>query len=209
VLGGEASVLRGTASGRPIVDPEALICCSDFGGANRCSDPTIGSSINQLARLGCAVTLRNPVGLYIHHLDLAGFTTPDGTPVDSSYFTVVRGDASQGLIERAVFEVPAGESHTVSDVTIAGEPIRWGGQIAERITMNLVALAGPPGGFANTPMTCVSHCCAGDGNPDYLFIRAIGNCGPGQHPVFDWSGSGATTAPPRAFRSRGGHDRPG
>ena len=67
-------------------DPDALIACAGYGGLNRNSDPTIGASVNELAALGFAVTLRNPVGLYMDHLDVTGWAKPDGTPVDPGYF---------------------------------------------------------------------------------------------------------------------------
>lgn len=202
VLGGTASVLRADRAGAVLADPDALICCAGFGGPNRTSDPTIGGAVNQLARLGCAVTLRNPVGLYMHHLDLAGFTRPDGSPVDASYFQVVRGDADAGMIERAVFSVPAGEGFTVSDLLIAGEPILYGGQVAERMTMNLVALAGPPGAYANQPVACSTLCCQDAEHPQYLGLTWR-PCGEGQTAAFSWET--AAPAPPGglvAVRSR-------
>ncbi len=141
------------------MDPDALICCSAYGGTNRASDPTIGSSVNELAWLGFYLTLRDPVGLYMHHLDMSGFTRPDGSPIEPEYFRALRGDASQGLIERAVFEVPAEEGFTVSDLRIGGVPIQWGSQIAEHITVNLVAQAANPGAFKNTSVACTGRCC--------------------------------------------------
>ena len=60
------------------MEPEALISYAGYGGPNRNSDPTIGASVNALARLGVPVTLRNPVGLYMDHIDLSGWQTPDG-----------------------------------------------------------------------------------------------------------------------------------
>jgi len=40
-----------------------------------------------------------------------------------------------------VVEVPSSRKFSVSDIRIAGEPIRYGGQIAECITVKLVGLA--------------------------------------------------------------------
>jgi hypothetical protein len=117
----QATVLY-QSRGRPVVDPDALICCAAYGGPNRTSDPTIGATVNELAALGAHVTLRNPVGLAMHHVNLAGITTPTGEPIDPSWFQVLRGDAAQGLIERAVFEVPAQEGFVVGDLRIGGEP---------------------------------------------------------------------------------------
>ncbi|MFN2569479.1 MAG: hypothetical protein ABR564_07750 [Candidatus Dormibacteria bacterium] len=202
MLAGDATVLRADRSGGLLSDPEALICCAGYGGPNRASDPTIGGGVNQLARIGCPVTLRNPVGLYLHHLDMAGFSRPDGGPIDAAYFRVVRGSAADGLIERAVFEVPAGEGFTVSDLRIAGEPILFGGQISERITMNLVALAGAPGTFSNQPVACSFHCCADDEHPSYMGRAGSRGCGQGQHPVFQWCADAPQATPLQVARSR-------
>ena len=54
------------------------------------------------------------------------------------------------MIERAVFEVPSTYG-TVSDVRIAGEPIRYGGQLAERMTVKLIGLAAIGANFSNSP----------------------------------------------------------
>jgi hypothetical protein len=147
-LGADATVLR-SFEGRRVADPDTLIARGGYGGNNRCSDPTIGASVNHLAALGYAVTLADPVGLYMDHLDMTGFTLRDSAaPIDPDWFRIVRG--RQGLIERAVFEVPATQG-TVSDVKIAGEPIRHGGQLAERMTVKLVGMAALGAGMDNKP----------------------------------------------------------
>jgi hypothetical protein len=146
-LGSDASVVYGR-EGRRITDPLDLICAAAYGGTNRTSDPTIGASVQSLAALGFQLSLRDPVGLYMHHLNLAPFSTPDGKPLTEDYFRVIRGDASQHLIERAVFAVPEGAGFTVSDLLVGGEPIRFGAQVAEYMTVHLVALAAAPGSVA-------------------------------------------------------------
>ena len=89
-LAADATILRSKAGtdGQVLSDPEALICCAQYGGPNRASDPTIGATVNELAALGFALTLRNPVGLYMDHLDMTGWANPDGTPIDPGYFRV-------------------------------------------------------------------------------------------------------------------------
>src|SRR5205814_1493454 len=105
---------------------------------NRNSDPTIGASVNALARLGANVTLRNPVGLFMDHIDLSGWRAPDGKGVEDCV-QIVRG--LPGMIERMVVEAPASRGFDLGDITIAGVPISYGGQIAECITVKLVGLA--------------------------------------------------------------------
>jgi hypothetical protein len=63
-------------------------------------------------------------------------------------FTVLRGQP--GMIERAMFEVPK-DLGTVSDVKINGETIRFGGQMAKRMTVKLVGVAALGAGHKNTP----------------------------------------------------------
>ena len=138
MLGGDASVLYSDPQGRRLVEPDALICYANYGGPNRNSDPTIGGTVNALARLGAYVTLRNPVGLYMDHIDLSGWEAPDGANV-AEYVRIARG--VPGMIERLVIETPPGQKWTVSDLTIAGVPLRFGGQVAECITVKLVGIA--------------------------------------------------------------------
>lgn len=186
-LGADATVLRSPqgSGGRRIADPDALICCANYGGPNRCSDPTIGASVNELASLGFAITLRNPVGLYMDNLDVTGWATPNGTPVDPAWFRILRG--SPGLIERAVFEVPDRLGFRVSDVTIGGEQITVGGQLAEHITVKLVGLASERGKYSNTPAPCDSSCCADAANPSFVYYQPLGApCPPGRIPAFNY-----------------------
>lgn len=195
-LGADASILRSPngSGGRRISDPDALICCANYGGANRCSDPTIGASVNDLAALGFAITLCNPVGLYIDNLDVTGWATPDGKPVDPSWFKILRG--SPGLVERAAFEVPDRLGFRVSDLTIPGEPITVGGQLAERITVKLVGLASQRGKYSNIPAPCDFGCCADAANPMFVYYRPLGMpCPPGRVPAFDYPVSHSSLLP--------------
>jgi hypothetical protein len=156
-LGCDATVRYTDPKGRLLVEPDALIGYAGYGGPNRNSDPTIGASVNALARLGANVTLRNPVGLYMDHIDLSGWEAPDKGSI-ADCVSIVRG--LPGMVERMVVEVPAGRGFDVGDLTIAGIPIRFGGQIAECITVKLVgvanilpaAIARPPVGNQTIPI---------------------------------------------------------
>jgi hypothetical protein len=150
-LGADGTILRRDARGELIVQPDALIACSGYGGANRNSDPTIGATVNALARLGAMVTLVNPVGLYMDHIDLSGWSVPDGIAA-SDCVKIARG--TERMIERLVIEVPRETGVTLGDVTIGGEPIVFGGQIAECVTVKLVGGAGAIGSVKNAPVAC-------------------------------------------------------
>ena len=155
-LAADATVLRRNRKGLAMANPGALICCAAYGGPDRNSDPTIGSTVNALARLGAMVTLVNPVGLYMDHIDLTGWSAPDGQAVEECV-RVVRG--GPGMIERLEVSVPAARGFTVSDLRIGGEPIAHGGQIAECITVKLTGSATQIGSAHNEPVACVARCC--------------------------------------------------
>ncbi|HET7436303.1 MAG TPA: hypothetical protein VFN10_16455 [Thermoanaerobaculia bacterium] len=199
-LGGLATVIFHSASRDPIVLGEALICAGRLGGPNRTSDPTIASTVNDLARLGAAITLRNPVGLYMDGINLTGLVDPGGKPIPAEFFKVVRGDAKQRLIERAVFEVPKSEGYVVGDITIAGERIRFGGQLAERVKVKLVGVGSALGSFSNASVPAIGQCCVSTDQP--MFLRrpsAIDEpCVATQYRAFAWGGNpqGAMPMPP-------------
>jgi hypothetical protein len=154
-LGADASQLYRDATGHPVVDPDALIAGANIGGPNRNSDPTITGTVNALARLGAMITIANPVGLYMDHIDLAGWSAPGGMAAKDCV-RVVRGQPR--MIERLVIEVP-GDEYDVSDIRIGGEPLLFGGQIAECITVKLVGVAGALGSVQNPalPLATVGY----------------------------------------------------
>jgi hypothetical protein len=71
------------------------------------------------------------------HIDLSGWQAPDGKGVDDCV-RIVRGTPE--MIERLVVEVPSGRGFCLGDITINGNPIHFGGQIAECITVKLVGV---------------------------------------------------------------------
>jgi hypothetical protein len=151
-ISAQATILRADQNGQLITDADALIQCAKFGQPGRASDPTIGDHVNSLARDGYRITLQNPIGLYMAGINTAGFVTPNGNDAQQ-YFKILRGTA--GVTVRAVFEVPVSEGFSVGDITINGQAIRYGGQIAEHITMKLTGLAFGKGQIQNPPQQCV------------------------------------------------------
>jgi hypothetical protein len=187
-LGGDATILRKDRYGNPVTLPEPLCCASLYGGPNRTSDPTIGATVNDIARAGAYVTLRNPVGLYMDNINLAGFETPDGKPVTEDYFVIERGRPA--MIERAVFAVPKGMKFTVGDLRIGGVPIRFGGQISEHINVKLVGEASSLGHFHNEPQPSVGRCCIDPQLPRYLAgVRLPRLCPNGASAAFENAGT--------------------
>jgi hypothetical protein len=152
ILGAEATVRRKDAAGHEITSAIPLTKCARFGDERRNSDPAIGAGVNGFARQGRMITLANPVGLYIDHLDDSGFRLPNGSS-PSGWFQTLRG--TPGHVLRAVFAPPAGSPFTVSDVKIGGVPVKFGGQIAQHITMKLTGVASVANTIHNSPIGCV------------------------------------------------------
>ncbi|QDV81755.1 hypothetical protein [Planctomycetes bacterium TBK1r] len=153
-LAADASVLRENDTG-PVVAPGELICCAGYGGPDRSSDPTIGAAVNGLVRDKKFVTINDPVGLYIHSLDATPFEFPAGISFDDCW-KVIRGDQSKKQILRAEFSLPDGGS--LSQVTVGGESLRFGSQIAEFISIVIFGKAFDASAIPNA-MSCVAHCC--------------------------------------------------
>jgi hypothetical protein len=172
-LAASATVRRRNTAGNEITQPIPLIRCGRFGGVDRNSDPTIGAGVNGFARARRMITLANPVGLYIANFDGSGFHLSDGTPA-GQFFRVLRGTLPRAL--RAEYRLsPELEAQglTVSDVFIGGNPITFGGQIAQRITMKLTGVASVAQTVNNTPTGCgaVSAVEVGGGG---LGLTAVG-----------------------------------
>jgi hypothetical protein len=148
------ATLRRTSHGTEPQTPAALIKCAQYGDGSRNSDPKIGFEVNQLARAGYAITLTDPVGLYMVGFDDAGWQFADGTPA-VGFMNILRGKAGKAI--RARYEVPAAlaaQGKTVSDIEIGGVPIQYGGQIAEHITMGIQGAACRKGTINNKPVPC-------------------------------------------------------
>jgi hypothetical protein len=147
-LGAEVDIV---AQSTMLRDKSGVVNCrrchssNQIGDGNRKSDPTIATNVNQLALDGRAITVADPVGLYIDGLDTTGWTTPDGSD-PQSLFTITRGNPAV----RARFEVPNGK-FKIGDVKIGGEPILFAGQIAEHVFIKVMVIVGPKNEFKHAP----------------------------------------------------------
>lgn len=111
----------------------------------------IGYSINQLASQGNAVSVKDPVGLYMTKLDTGNLKLDRSgdagslEPLPTGTFTFQRGDISkqQGLRLRVQIpdgvKAPNGRQLTVSDIydTKKQRHTDYGAQIADYITMGV------------------------------------------------------------------------
>jgi hypothetical protein len=140
LLAAQASWPRRGADGQLITAEQPLIRCAQFGEATRNSDPHIGAQVNALVRAGNQVTLADPPGLYIDNIDFSGWERPDGGD-PSDLMRIERG--TEGFAMRMAFAAPIGATFALGDVTIDGDQLKYGGQIAERMKIRLSAATQP------------------------------------------------------------------
>jgi hypothetical protein len=166
-LAGAATVQYQPPSGTGNNDPQALICCGNYGQEYRHSDPHIGQLVNQVVggevtgspQLAC---LANPVGLYIQLPDLSSFQFGPNIKVGvdvpanakpSDIYQILRGFAvvvdpvtgaafDGNFVLHAACQIPLSwlaTNLTLTDMLINNQPIRWGGQIANQFKIGLYA----------------------------------------------------------------------
>lgn len=120
-LAGTSTIQFQPPGGTGNSDPQALICCGEYGQEYRHSDPHIGQTVNQVVQgtpLGIppqTVCLADPVGLYIQ------------LPANPSAFTfapsiVVGRDVPQGANAVDIWQVVRGSATLTDPVTNANFP---------------------------------------------------------------------------------------
>lgn len=156
--------------GRLITHPDALCSALAGGDPNTHADPAIAGSVNALARQGAWVTLPDPVGVVIEHIDTSGWAWPDGSPASDCWHIAI---GAPGRIRRLVVEAPAGSARTLAQLRIGGEPLLHGGQVAECITVKaVVACVLPPG--ARPPLPLPAERRAGLSDANRHLLRKVG-----------------------------------
>lgn len=125
-----------------------LTGCGQFGGINRNSDPSIGYSVNELMLNDLAVTISDPVGLYISEIQLDGLKDPNGNPLAvEDVLNISRGDenSSKPRILRFSITPPADANYGLEECTLDGLPLSTGGSIARQTTITIYGEARPSG----------------------------------------------------------------
>jgi hypothetical protein len=147
ILAAVASWPRSQSDGDAITNEQPLIACAQFGEAGRHSDPHIGAVVNELVRAGKEVSLADPAGLYIDSIDTTDWVTPDGS-APSEWIRVVRpkidrqtGVEPTDFALRVVLQAPEASDFVLGDVTIGGNKIAFGGQIADKVSVRLRGMA--------------------------------------------------------------------
>lgn len=171
-LGAGATVQRSQGN----TDPQALICCGQYGQSYRNSDPHIGQTINLAVGAGTNISLADPPGLYIQVPSFAqvelpkdpklpkGATAADCWQIIRGYERLIdpitRAPFPGSFILHAAFQIPqdwidAGVSFTVGDITVAGEPIEYGSQF--QATLEIALFGRPIAPVVQAPpQACVS-----------------------------------------------------
>jgi hypothetical protein len=145
----QATVPR-QSDGVPVTTKQELAQCARLGNQFRNSDPQIAAIVNGAARGGAQVTLADPPGLYIDEFNTAAIQTPDDED-PLTFWTIERGSAEHAL--RASFHVPPERGYTAGDVTVAGRPLQFGAQLADRVVIRINGLV-KPGEHRQAPVPC-------------------------------------------------------
>ena len=141
---------------RSITGSEAIAFTDQNALDCRNSDPTIVSSVIDLAVSGRYVTLDDPPGVYILDVQHEKILLPDrSSPIPRDWFEFQRGSRNGGeRSQRLVFEVPPSQGFTISDLIDEeiDDPIAFGGQIAKKILVGLYVRVSAPGAASVTPI---------------------------------------------------------
>ena len=141
---------------RSITGSEAIAFTEQNALDCRNSDPTIVSSVIDLAVSGRYLALDDPPGVYILDVQHEKILLPDrSSPIPRDWFEFQRGSRSEGeRSQRLVFEVPPSQGFTISDLIDEeiDDPIAFGGQIAKKILVGLYVRVSAPGAASVTPI---------------------------------------------------------
>jgi hypothetical protein len=195
-LAGVSGIARKLVSGELLdgVDPQRLLCCAQGGDPNRNSDPLIAKVAYAQVIAGKHYTLANPVGLYIAGIAHEQLLLPNGQPAPLEWWRTVRGTSADGRILRLELEVPANENIVLGDLTIGGVELKYGGQLADLLTVHLfVTRWDREEGGTGPVVACDATCCVKDGTE--ILVLSDGDCEAGSSLKFPGLVGGAEIAP--------------
>lgn len=129
------------ASGREAIDVLGAIAID-----GRSSDPVVVESVARWATEGRSVSFDRPVGVYFGAIQRHEIVRPDGSPIPATWMRLSRGHSGSHFpdgrdrYQRLTLTVPPASGLTVDDLRVrrTDEPIRWGGQLAELITLKVI-----------------------------------------------------------------------
>lgn len=177
-LAGVSGIARSKADGARLNgnDAEELLCCCEGGGPNRNSDPAIAQQAYSQVLQNYRFTLANPVGLYIAGVEHHRLLTSAGNELPPEWWRPLRGhgfgDQLQSRVLRLELAPPAGESLTLSDLTVDGEPVRFAGQLADIVLVHLfVTRWKRPDNSVGPIVPCSGTCCRKQGTEQLVITR--------------------------------------
>ena len=189
-LAGVSGIARRTVKGTTIqpVNAELLLCCSHGGNPNRNSDPLIGQQAYTQVLEKRRYTLANPVGLYIAAVEEQRLTLENGDVIPREWWNEVRGqdlwDPSKSRVLRLELEVPAGEGIVLGDLFVDGNPLKYGGQLAQVLSVHLfVTRWSRTDGSIGPVVDCLATCCRKNGTQQ--LVLSGGKCLQGYTLAFD------------------------
>lgn len=154
-----------------------LAACATYGGINRNSDPTIGHAINSAVMQDKALTISNPMGLYIGRIQLEGLRDPHNRPLgreDVYQDSQQRGDPGSQRLVRFELRPPQGAGYGLEQCTMGDFKLAYGGPVARNTTIMIhgetVNSAAP-----NSTYRCAAKLCAHQDKTDYYDQIDVGD----------------------------------
>lgn len=189
-LAGVSGIARRTVKNTTIqpVNSELLLCCSQGGNPNRNSDPLIGQQAYAQVLQKRRYTLANPVGLYIAAVEEQRLTLENGDIIPREWWKVVRGeelwDSNKSRVLRLELEVPAVEGIVLGDLLVDGNPIKYGGQLAQLLSVHLFVTRWLRTDDSIGPIVgCGATCCKRNGTQQ--LFPSDGKCPQGSTLAFE------------------------
>lgn len=161
--------------GEPIRDAGELLCRTGFANPNRFSDPAIAGAISLLIEAGVAVGAAEPLGVTFTEPRLTGLARPSGDNPNVRWRAARRhGDA----VVRAEL--------TITEMTVGGAPLQFGGQVADHLRMRIAIGMRPVARGPLTRLSALKRCCPAPGHPDVAMVvdRACAGIGPTEWAAF-------------------------
>jgi Dyp-type peroxidase family len=191
-LSGFVSLHKNVSATAPYLTESArLVSCAAIGNPNEAADLQVGSMIAKLAQTGALVSFKIPVAVYIAGYDTKCITDRDGAPVPN-FWRVLRGhpgipgDPSRpSRILRLAYAVPDEYRYELGDLYVDGRPVRFGGQLARHVRMQVIATAAGSGPPPAETSPCADRAFRDVRNHDVLIIQPVGSAPPaGFEPAF-------------------------
>lgn len=149
---------RATSQTRYPSGSEAIAALTAAAVDGRNSDPLIVERVVRFVSEGNRVGLDDPLGVYIRELQLHELEQPDGEDVPREWLELSRGAGveespdGRSRRQRLKLELPEDADFSLADLVVrrSGEPLRFGGQLAELTELAAYVRVGPSDGAEAT-----------------------------------------------------------